>query len=85
MPPGVHRARDGDKRPAEWYVIWLGAPDVEGSVILGRSKRLDDHLMHRFFPEAPGLAAREIKGFVNGAQWLLEVYPDKLGEPITEG
>jgi hypothetical protein len=71
-PPGVHRERVGDCRPAVWYVVWLGLPNTEGSVIIGRSKRLERHLYHRFFPEASGRASRDIKGWVNGAAWLLE-------------
>ena len=81
MPPGVHRERAGDCRPASWYVIWLGEPHAEGSVILGRCKRLEGHQMYRFFPEAAGLAAREIRGLVNGARWLLEVHV--AAEPIS--
>jgi hypothetical protein len=30
--------------------------------------------MHRFFPERPGVRCRDIKGWVEGAQWLLEVH-----------
>lgn len=70
-PDGVHRKRVGEKRPAEWYVIWLGWPHAEGSVIIGRSRRLRRHLWHRFFPEAGG-ACRDVKGWVAGAEWLLE-------------
>jgi hypothetical protein len=84
-PRGVHRERVGDCRPALWYVIWLGEPHAEGSVILGRSKRLEAHLMHRFFPEAAGTAAREIRGWVNGAQWLLEVYMAGPTDPREYG
>jgi len=73
-PPGVHRERVGDSRPALWYVIWLGPPHAEGSVVLGRSRRLEDHLMHRFFPERPGIDCRDIKGWVSGAAWLLELH-----------
>jgi hypothetical protein len=72
-PPGVHRERVGEARPALWYVVWLGLPHAEGSVVLGRSKRLKKHLCHRFFPESP-VACRDIKGWVNGAAWLLEVH-----------
>lgn len=73
-PGGVHRERVGTCRPAVWYVVWLGPPHAEGSVILGRSKRMERHLWHRFFPEQPGTAAREIKGWTEGAAWLLEVH-----------
>jgi hypothetical protein len=72
-PPGVHRERQGEAKPAEWYVVWLGVPHAEGSVVLGRSKRLRRHLHHRFFPE-DGSACRDIKGWVTGAQWLLKLY-----------
>lgn len=70
-PDGVHRERQGEEKPALWYVIWLGRPHAEGSVIIGRSKRLRRHLHHRFFP-ASGDWPRDVKGWVNGAQWLLE-------------
>jgi hypothetical protein len=72
VPGGVHRERDGNKRPAEWYIIWLGVPRAEGSVIIGRSRRLRRHQEHRFFPET-GEPCREIQGWVKGVQWLLEV------------
>lgn len=77
-PEGVHRERVGDCRPAVWYVIWLGAPHAEGSVVLGRSKRLSRHLWHRFFPERPGADCRDIEGWVNGAHWLLEVHRGRV-------
>jgi hypothetical protein len=72
-PRGVHRERQGEGRPAEWYVVWLGRPHAEGSVIIGRSKRLRRHLWHRFFPEAGGLS-QDVKGWTAGAEWLLEVH-----------
>jgi hypothetical protein len=75
-PPGVHRERAGECRPPVWYVVWLGVPQREGSVIIGRSKRLDRHLWHRFFPEAPGHDCQDIKGWVNGARWLLDVHEE---------
>ena len=77
VPPGVHREAVGDERPAEWYVIWLGFPRAEGSVVIGRTKRLRRHLYHRCFPEQPGIAAREVKGHVNGIEWLLEVHKNR--------
>jgi hypothetical protein len=73
VPDGVHRERDGSQQPAEWYIVWLGRPHAEGSVIIGRSKRLRRHLWHRFFPEDGG-ACRDIKGWVAGAEWLLGEY-----------
>jgi len=73
-PVGVHRERVGDTRPAEWYVVWLGLPRADGSVIIGRSRRLGEHMMHRFFPERPGIDCQDIKGWVEGAAWLLEVH-----------
>jgi hypothetical protein len=75
-PPGVRRERVGDDRPAVWYVVWLGEPHAGGSVIIGRSKRLGPHQLHRFFPEQPGLDSRDIKGWVEGADWLLKVHRD---------
>lgn len=72
-PKGVHREAVGAQRPAEWYVVWLGRPHAEGSVIIGRTKRLRRHLWHRCFPESGG-ACQEIKGHVNGMEWLLRVH-----------
>jgi hypothetical protein len=69
-PKGVHREAQGTERPAEWYVIWLGKPQAEGSVIIGRTKRMRRHLWHRCFPES-GAACREIKGHTAGIEWLL--------------
>jgi hypothetical protein len=78
-PAGVHREAQGTKRPAEWYVIWLGRPHAEGSVIIGRTKRLRRHLHHRCFPEHGG-ACEDIKGHTAGIEWLLaqhrEAVPD---------
>jgi hypothetical protein len=71
MPDGVYRKPVGDDRPATWYVIWKGKPGAEGSVIIGRTRRLRRHLYHRCFPEAGG-AAEEIKGHVAGIRWLLK-------------
>jgi hypothetical protein len=71
IPRGVHREAQGDARPADWYVIWLGVPRAEGSVVIGRTKRLRRHLWHRCFPEHGGVC-REIKGHVAGIEWLLE-------------
>jgi hypothetical protein len=73
-PLGVHRERIGEDRPAVWYVVWLGLPHADGSVIIGRSKRLGPHQLHRFFPERPGVDCEDIKGWVNGADWLKEVH-----------
>jgi hypothetical protein len=73
-PEGVHRERVGDCRPAVWYVVWLGEPHREGSVILGRSRRLGRHMTHRFIPERGKTPPRVIKGWVEGAEWLLELH-----------
>jgi hypothetical protein len=73
VPDGVHRERLGTDHPAAWYVIWLGEPHAGDSVVIGRSKRLERHLWHRFFPEAP-VGCRDIRGWVNGIAWLLEVH-----------
>ena len=70
-PDGVHREPAGEDRPALWYVHWLGRPHAEGSIILGRSKRLRRHLWHRAFPE-DGSLSRDIKGFTAVQEWLLE-------------
>jgi hypothetical protein len=72
-PAGVHRVPQGERRPAEWYVIWLGESHAEGSVILGRMKRLRRHMVFRVFPE-DGSACREIRGLVAGEEWLLEMH-----------
>ena len=69
MPAGVHREKQGP----DWYVIWLGRPHAEGSVIIGRTKRMRRHLWHRCFPESGG-ACEEIKGHTAGIEWLLEVH-----------
>jgi len=76
MPDGVHREPVGEARPAQWYVIWLGVPHAEGSVIIGRTKRLRRHLYHRCFPEAGGLA-EEVKGHVAGIRWLLRQHEQR--------
>jgi hypothetical protein len=70
-PRGVYREAQGEQRPAEWYVIWLGRPHQEGSTVIGRTKRMRRHLWHRCFPES-GAACREIKGHTAGIEWLLE-------------
>jgi hypothetical protein len=69
----VSREPQGTGRPPVWYVVWLGKPHAEGSIILGRSKRLRRHLWHRFFPESGGLC-EDIKGWTAGAEWLLEMH-----------
>jgi hypothetical protein len=84
VPDNVHRERDGSLRPATWYIIWLGPPHAEGSIILGRSKRLRRHLWHRFFPEAGG-ACRDIKGWVAGVEWLLEEHRGQAGKVPGRG
>lgn len=73
-PDGVHRERVDDARPAVWYVVWLGEPHREGSVILGRSRRLGRHMTHRFIPERGRAEPRVIRGWAEGAQWLLELH-----------
>jgi hypothetical protein len=78
-PAGVHRERSGEERPAVWYVVWLGPPHAEGSVIIGRTRRLDRHLWHRAFPEAPGVPCRDIRGHVEAMAWLLEVHSGAAG------
>jgi hypothetical protein len=72
-PPGIHREPGGPGRPPLWWIIWLGAPHAPGSVILGRSKRLERHLTHRFFPET-GEKSRDITGWVAGVEWLIGVH-----------
>lgn len=79
VPKDVHRERADDKRPATWYVVWLGEPHARGSVIIGRSKRLERPRWHRFFPQRRGTECRDIEGWVNGAEWLLQVHAG----PIT--
>ena len=72
VPDGVHREALGADRPAEWYRIWYTAPGAE-RVCIGRTRRLRRHLWHRCFPET-GEWAEDIKGWVAGVQWLLEVH-----------
>lgn len=74
IPGDIHRERIGEARPALWYAVWLGEPYGEGSVILGRSKRLGRHMTYRFVPERGTAPPRVIKGWVEGAQWLLELH-----------
>lgn len=77
VPANVHREPVGDCRPPVWWVIWLGKPHAQGSVELGRSKRLERHLWHRFFPSIPGredVWPKDIEGWVNGVCWLTELY-----------
>jgi hypothetical protein len=76
-PPGVHRESAGDCVPPLWYVVWLGVPHAPGSVVIGRSKRLERHLWHRFFPEG-GAWPRDIRGWVEGVFWLLELHQGKV-------
>jgi hypothetical protein len=78
VPAGVHRERGDACDPPVWWIIWLGAPHAEGSVIIGRSRRMARHLWHRFFPES-GAACREVKGWVAGVEWLLAVYKEETG------
>jgi hypothetical protein len=73
-PTGVHRQAVGDARPAEWYVIWLGRPGAEGSIIIGRTKRLRRHLYHRAFSVYPDVLPDEFKGHTAALEWLLEVH-----------
>ena len=70
-PDGVHREAVGEGSPPEWYVIWLGRPHAEGSVIIGRTLRLRRHRWHRVFPERPGALAREMCGHIAAEEWLL--------------
>jgi len=80
VPDGTHRERGDKKKPAEWYIIWLGVPHAEGSVIIGRSRRLRREKWHRFFPEQGG-ASSDIKGWVNGVDWLLKQYDGRRDTP----
>jgi hypothetical protein len=73
-PAKVHRERVDTERPALWYVIWLGEPHADGSIVLGRAKRLRRHREFRFFPEQPGTASEDIVGFTDGMEWLLKLY-----------
>jgi len=82
MPDGVHRKPVGEARPAQWYVIWLGLPHAEGSVVIGRTKRLRRHLYHRCFPEAGG-RAEDIKGHVAGIRWLLRQHEQRAA-PVPD-
>jgi hypothetical protein len=70
-PDGVHRVPVGEGRPATWYEIWLGRPHAEGSVIIGRTRRLRRHRWHRVFTE-DGTDFTEIEGHVAAQEWLLK-------------
>ncbi len=72
-PPGIRRERGDHAMPPGVWIIWLGEPHAEGSARLGRSIRKDDHLVHRFFPET-GEWPQDIKGWVKGVRWLLELH-----------
>ena len=76
-PPGVHRERADDRRPAVWYVVWLGEPHAKGSVILGRSRRLDRHLTHRFFPERRGADSQGHQGLGGGRRLAAGAAPQR--------
>ena len=80
MPDGVHREAVGEARPAEWYVIWRGVPHAEGSVIIGRTRRLRRHRWHRCFPEQPGARACDIEGHIAGIRWLLEQHAEAVAQ-----
>jgi hypothetical protein len=77
VPDGVHREALGEDRPPEWYRIWLGAPRAEGSVCIGRTRRLRRHLWHRCFPQT-GEWPEDIKGWVAGVEWLIQVHNGHL-------
>lgn len=72
-PPGIHRSPGDELRPPDWWVVWLGPAGADGSVIIGRSKRLERHQYHRFFPET-GEACRDVKGWVAGVEWMLGIH-----------
>lgn len=71
VPPGTHRRPHPDW-PRGWE-HWLGRPGADGSILLGTSRPLTGHLMHRFFP-ATGEWPQDIYGWVNGIQWLLDTH-----------
>lgn len=81
VPQDLHRERQGMERPARWYVIWLGVPHAEGSVVIGRTKRLRRHRWHRAFPEAAGARAEEIEGLTAAMLWLLKVHQAGAAKP----
>lgn len=76
-PKGIRRTRDSTDRPATWYDIWYTGPESDGErVKLGRSERLADlanQKAHRFYPQ-DGSWPQVIKGWTNGAQWLMECW-----------
>jgi hypothetical protein len=80
IPGDLHRERTGTERPATWYVIWQGVPHGEGSVIIGRAKRLRRHREFRFFPEAGG-ECRDILGFIDGMEWLAKEHAQAGAAP----
>jgi hypothetical protein len=73
-PDGVHREAVGGDSPPKWYVIWLGRPHAEGSVVIGRTMRLRRHRWHRVFPEKPGAPSEDIEGHMAAEEWLLKQY-----------
>lgn len=86
-PPGIHRVpgkvslQPGAVRPPLWWDIWLGVPMLHGSICIGRTKRLKKHLWHRAFPET-GEAPKDIEGWVNAVEWLLEVHRTHEEPPV---
>lgn len=72
-PDNVHRESLGEERPSLWYAIWLGRPHAEGSVIIGRTKRLRRHRWHRAFPEG-AVGWLDIEGHTEAMEWLLKQY-----------
>jgi hypothetical protein len=73
-PKDIHRKRvDGDTMPPRWWVIWLGKPGKPGSVVLGRTERLDQYPYHRAYP-ATGEWPERIKTWVAAVQYLVDVH-----------
>ena len=70
-PPGIHRRAQGSERPALWYDIWYTIPGGDRSVLIGQTKRLERHLMHRAFPVS-GARAQPVVGWVAAVTWLLQ-------------
>lgn len=77
VPYEIHRQvlrRDtgefAGSRPT-WYAVWLGLPGAEGSERIGRTQRMAARWW-RVCPET-GEWPREIRGWVNALDWLMEV------------
>jgi hypothetical protein len=82
VPEGIRRVPASAERPPRWWAVWYMLDDR--CVLLGHTRRLEYHLMHRAFP-SDGRRSRDIKGWVNAVDWLLECRcPGRAQAPDVE-